>query len=172
MQYSITAQHEQRSTAAHNTVVVDGQNSSEVWGGFRVARRAYPSQLSVDRKEDSVVVSASHTGYHRLPGKVTHTRTWLISSKGFSVRDEITEKCESFEIFLHFHPDSDANYPRLFLNDGSGLLFCSAVSPTPYTTYWHPEFGLSIRTKSLKFDLTNLNSLSNEFTCKLAAGSD
>src|SRR5690606_11840873 len=34
--------HRQRSTAAHNTVEVDGENSSEVWAGFRVARRARP----------------------------------------------------------------------------------------------------------------------------------
>ncbi len=30
----------QRGTAAHNTVVVDGADSSEVWSSFRVARRA------------------------------------------------------------------------------------------------------------------------------------
>ena len=30
----------QRGTAAHNTVIVDGHDSSEVWAGFRVARRA------------------------------------------------------------------------------------------------------------------------------------
>ncbi|WP_259303622.1 heparinase II/III family protein [Thermomonas sp. S9] len=30
----------QRGTAAHNTVVVDGADSSEVWAAFRVARRA------------------------------------------------------------------------------------------------------------------------------------
>src|SRR6185436_7069489 len=28
----------ERSTAAHNTVEIDDENSSEVWGGFRVAR--------------------------------------------------------------------------------------------------------------------------------------
>ena len=30
----------ERSTAAHNTVEVDGANSTEVWGAFRAARRA------------------------------------------------------------------------------------------------------------------------------------
>jgi uncharacterized heparinase superfamily protein len=30
----------QRGTAAHNTVVVDDADSSEVWGSFRVAHRA------------------------------------------------------------------------------------------------------------------------------------
>ena len=37
----------QRGTAAHNTVVVDGENSSEVWGGFRVAGRARPTGIDV-----------------------------------------------------------------------------------------------------------------------------
>ena len=32
----------ERSTRAHNTVEVDGENSSEVWAAFRVARRARP----------------------------------------------------------------------------------------------------------------------------------
>ena len=31
----------QRSTEAHNTVVIDGESSSEVWKSFRVARRAH-----------------------------------------------------------------------------------------------------------------------------------
>jgi uncharacterized heparinase superfamily protein len=31
----------QRASAAHNTLVINGQNSSEVWGSFRVARRSY-----------------------------------------------------------------------------------------------------------------------------------
>ena len=29
-----------RGTAAHNTLLVDGQDQSEVWGSFRVGRRA------------------------------------------------------------------------------------------------------------------------------------
>ena len=37
----------QRSTAAHNTVEVDGENSSEVWAGFRVARRAFPIESNI-----------------------------------------------------------------------------------------------------------------------------
>lgn len=37
--------HWERSTAAHYTVEIDGENSSEVWDGFRVARRDYPVGL-------------------------------------------------------------------------------------------------------------------------------
>ncbi|MGA2830773.1 MAG: alginate lyase family protein, partial [Streptosporangiaceae bacterium] len=36
----------ERSTAAHNTVEVDGADSTEVWGAFRAARRARISEVS------------------------------------------------------------------------------------------------------------------------------
>ena len=52
--------HRQRSTAAHNTVVVDQLNSSEVWGGFRVARRAQVSQYESNIERDLIAVSAEH----------------------------------------------------------------------------------------------------------------
>jgi len=164
--------HEQRSTAAHNTVVVDGENSSEVWGGFRVARRAYPVQVSLSNDGNDICISASHSGYLRLPGNVRHTRSWKISSNQFSVRDEVIGKCDSIKVFLHFHPVCRANYPRMFLHDGSALLFSSAISPTTCTTYWHPEFGLSIKTERFEFALTHTDSLSNEFTCTLEVKAD
>jgi len=44
----------QRGTAAHSTVAVDGQNSSEVWGGFRVARRARPLGLRTGKTGETV----------------------------------------------------------------------------------------------------------------------
>ena len=38
-------------TAAHNTVTIDGEDSSEVWGGFRVARRARPIDLEINAND-------------------------------------------------------------------------------------------------------------------------
>src|SRR6185295_1096925 len=63
----------QRSTAAHNTVVIDGQDSSEVWGGFRVARRAHCQWLATSRTP-APSIEAVHDGYLRLPGRNTHRR--------------------------------------------------------------------------------------------------
>jgi uncharacterized heparinase superfamily protein len=37
---------EERSTAAHSTVEIDGHSSSEVWGSFRVGRRAHRIRLA------------------------------------------------------------------------------------------------------------------------------
>lgn len=53
-------------TAAHSTVQIDGADSSEVWGGFRVARRARVFAVSVDGPPAD---SAAHDGYRRLPGQ-------------------------------------------------------------------------------------------------------
>lgn len=80
----------ERSTSAHSTVEVDAQDSSEVWGGFRVARRARPFDLAVGRDSDSVWVACSHDGYRRLAGQPVHRRTWSLRTLGMTVTDEIT----------------------------------------------------------------------------------
>ena len=54
---------QERSTSAHNTVEINGENSSEVWGGFRVGRRAYPTKPEIRENGDRTVISASHDGY-------------------------------------------------------------------------------------------------------------
>ena len=64
----------QRGTAAHNTVSIDGQDSSEVWGGFRAARRAKPFGLQIREDVNGVHVVCSHDGYARLPGRPIHRR--------------------------------------------------------------------------------------------------
>jgi hypothetical protein len=82
----------ERSTAAHNTVEIDGENQTEVWGAFRAARRATPR---LERAEDddttggAVTVTASHDGYERLPGKPRHRRTWRVTDDTIEITDDI-----------------------------------------------------------------------------------
>ena len=52
----------ERGTAAHNTVVVDGEEQSDLWSAFRAGRRAKIVHL----RERSDHVSAIHDGYRRL----------------------------------------------------------------------------------------------------------
>lgn len=94
----------QRGTAAHSTVVIDGQDSSEVWGGFRVARRARPFDLVATADTDGVVVACSHDGYRRLPGRPVHRREWRFRSGGAQVRDSVDGRFSSAEARYHFHP--------------------------------------------------------------------
>ena len=43
--------YKQRSTELHSTITIDNKNSSEVWGGFRVANRA--KVFDINKFEDS-----------------------------------------------------------------------------------------------------------------------
>lgn len=73
--YEIGAQRAfERSTPAHNTVCVDGADSSEVWASFRVARRARPSGCELEIGADGMRACASHDGYARLRGAPRHRR--------------------------------------------------------------------------------------------------
>jgi hypothetical protein len=75
----------ERGTAAHSTVEVAGLDSSEVWSGFRVGRRARVSPISVDGWS----VSASHDGYRFLPGSPRHTRRFAFSPRTVLIEDRL-----------------------------------------------------------------------------------
>lgn len=79
----------ERSTAAHNTVVVDGENQTEVWGRFRAARRAQATLHEATEDSDGVRVRASHDGYRRLPGRPRHQRTWHCAPGKLTIVDEV-----------------------------------------------------------------------------------
>jgi uncharacterized heparinase superfamily protein len=79
----------ERSTAAHSTVEIDGQNSSEVWGQFRVAKRAYPQDIVVEKVADQFRVSCSHDGYVRLASSAIHTRVWQMNKNTVSIEDKV-----------------------------------------------------------------------------------
>lgn len=68
----------ERGTLAHNTVMVGGKDSSEIWGGFRVGRRATVKIL----EEFSNKVVAEHNGYAK-----SCRRSFSIDKSFFSVDD-------------------------------------------------------------------------------------
>jgi uncharacterized heparinase superfamily protein len=80
----------QRSTAAHSTVQVDGADSTEVWGVFRVARRARVSRLAARPESSGFTFEAVHDGFRRLPGRPLHRRRWSLTEDGLRVDDLIT----------------------------------------------------------------------------------
>ncbi|MEO8312690.1 MAG: alginate lyase family protein [Caldimonas sp.] len=79
----------ERSTAAHSTVEVAATNSSEVWAGFRVGRRARPTGPRVSRDGDALVIDGAHDGYAHLAGRPIHRRRWRFDSAGLIVEDEV-----------------------------------------------------------------------------------
>ena len=100
--YAIGARRQwERSTAAHNTVEVARTDSSEVWGGFRVARRARVTLLT-DMPSHLV---ARHDGYQQLG--ITHERSWtLVDERTILIKDRLIGKegCSGMAR-IYFHPD-------------------------------------------------------------------
>ena len=86
----------ERGTKAHNTVSVDGKDSSQVWSGFRVASRA-----KVTIKEDKCHrLVACHDGF----GKHSiHTRCFSLDDNIFSI-DDICNTQKNTVSRIHFAP--------------------------------------------------------------------
>jgi uncharacterized heparinase superfamily protein len=97
----------ERSTAAHNTVEVDGADSTEVWGAFRAARRAHVRDVMTGIDGGIVTIEASHDGFRRLPGRPCHRRRWSLAETGLRVDDLVTgHGLHSVVIRWHLAPGS------------------------------------------------------------------
>ena len=93
-------------------VTINNENSSEVWDRFRVARRAYPYDLTIAELENSINVSCSHNGYKRLIGKPTHSREWQLFRSSLIIKDKIKGPFKNAYAYFHFHP-----YIKIIQND-------------------------------------------------------
>lgn len=89
----------ERSTQSHNVVTVEGLNESDVWGGFRVGRRATPI-IKEDSKNKLV---GSHNGY--LHKGIVYERIVNIENNTIQIIDYVESVLKvNAEFNLHFHP--------------------------------------------------------------------
>ncbi len=129
-----------RSTRAHNTVEIDGEDSSECWGSFRAARRARVDQARLATRDGWRTLTARHDGYRRLPAPAMHTRTFSLHRQGvLVVRDEIAGSgAHRIQRFLHLHPDTaiePGSGPRdLVLRRGAAALRLAWTDADPPAT--------------------------------------
>lgn len=87
----------ERSTKAHNTVSVDELDSSEVWGGFRVGRRAKVELLT----DSGSTLKAVHNGFGKAG---MHTRSFVIDNDSFTIHDMISTDYSAVS-YIHFAPE-------------------------------------------------------------------
>jgi len=139
----------QRGTAAHNTVMIDNKDSSEVWASFRVARRARVIDLKIEEKDTVITVHAKHDGYYWLKGKPVHERTWRFCSNKLSIEDRIQGEHEIAEARFYIHPawavelfgnnkaDLVHGKKRVSFNVERGYLLVEKA-------YYFPGFGKSV----------------------------
>lgn len=140
----------QRGTAAHSTLELGSVDSSEVWGGFRVARRARVQAVQIKEDSKEIELIATHDGYARLSGRPIHTRNLRLLGQDVIVQDRVSGTGRhSICLRYHLHPECNATNVS---DDVIKVTFgksCSQISVTgpadlqisiePST--WHPEFG-------------------------------
>jgi uncharacterized heparinase superfamily protein len=161
----------QRSSKAHNTLVIDDHNSSEVWSSFRVARRANVFGINLEKNEDQFILTARHDGYYRL-NKIIHTRKWIAEDNELLIQDRVSGVgVHKMELFFHIHPDNKL----VKINDQCMILSNQSNQPiakieSDYiikiedSTY-HPAFNLCVPNKKLV--ITKEQTLPAEFNTSI-----
>lgn len=143
----------ERSTISHNTVTVNGLNSSEVWSGFRVGRRAKTTTV----KENELMISAQHNGYRNLG--ISHERTLWCTELGVRIQDQLHGYKEGFlvEGHLHFHPDRKVQIQqnKIFVDEVLFIKFQSDISLSLDNYSFCNGFNTLLPATKVIYQLTN-----------------
>ncbi len=149
-QYGADAERQrQRGTRAHNTVTLDGLDSSEVWSGFRVARRACATLHRSGATAGTVCIESSHDGYRRLAGRNEHLRRWRLAPGSLCIDDSISGRFAMAEARLYLHPllaarpAADDVALTLATREIARVSFAGAASVAVESATWHPRFGVA-----------------------------
>jgi len=145
----------QRKTASHNTVEVNGKDSSQVWSSFRVANRArILSRLTEVKRDHSILLESSHNGYKSLFGGCIHTRRLNFSKDSLVITDLLQGKFKHAKSRFYFHPDLTVNLENNLLKvEGPKFILHSDLTgkaASLVNSSWYPEFGLELSNKALE----------------------
>ena len=146
-----------RSTRAHNTVTLDGQDQCEFWQAFRVGRRGRPYEVKWDPTPVGFRLEGWHDGYHRLAGKPRHGRVFSWHRDGvLMVRDEIESHADSDAASrIHFHPacrigDDAGGLVQVETPAGPFAIQFTGPGELRREASWYcPEFGKRIPNQAL-----------------------
>lgn len=146
----------ERGTDAHSTIMIDSYNSSDVWGEFRVGKRAFIFDREIKSKKDHIVISGSHNGYKDLKGKPIHKRQFCLYKSKFEITDKIHGAHNHHVMALfHIHPDVKIAYINAseigLLHHGLIIRFYSNALKNIVIrdSFYSPEFGIKIPSKSI-----------------------
>ena len=150
----------ERSTKYHNTVTVNDENSSIVWAGFRVAKRA---KVTIE-KDNYNQLKASHDGYKAIG--IKHTRDFHIDGSDILIRDFINKNKKSNAHF-HFHPDCklEVDYSNNEVKVDNVVITFNGAIELIQKTYLY-AFGYNNRLQADKISVTFKNKLETKIKIK------
>ena len=131
----------ERSTAAHNTLRIDGEEQAEIWASFRVGRRPRAGEIRSGTHGDCLWVSGEHEAYRRLG--VTHARTMVLRPPDtWIVVDHLKGSgAHLVEFFLHFHPHVHVEECADDMETGAGRRLRRWTLMFAGRAYWLATYG-------------------------------
>jgi uncharacterized heparinase superfamily protein len=146
-----------RSTRAHNTVEVDGEDQCEFWASFRVGRRGRPRDVRFEPCGSGFRLEGWHDGYRRLPGRPRHERRFRFDPAGvLLVRDRLEGgRPLAARSRLHLHPScqiAELRERRALVRHPGGefqVLFAGEGELSLEPSFHCPEFGTRLETRAL-----------------------
>ncbi len=149
----------ERKTLSHNTVEVDGLDSSQVWSGFRVGKRARITEASSQVLGDKVELKASHNGYYKIYGGPHHQRTVLLGESSLQIKDELDGVFSQAVARFYLHPDLvvtlEKNNLRVVGKHFELFSDLARHQALLSKTNWHPGFGISQKNNCLEVTFSN-----------------
>ena len=139
-----------RSTASHNTASVDHGEQHELWGAFRVGRRATTDVEEFTSGPEGTVFTGSHNGFSHLRGKPVHRRS-LAVSRNFDIViiDELLASgAHELTQHIHLEPGYRATIKDSTVDIESEGLLCARIETEAKAgievleTSRYPGFGL------------------------------
>jgi uncharacterized heparinase superfamily protein len=151
--------HYVRSTRAHNTISIDGDEQSEIWGEFRIARRAKKHAASIKQIANDIYIAAEYSGFYGdtvgFQPRFNHHRSINVkllkdAIDTVMVVDTLKGKdVHTVESYVHFHPDFSAHVNddntvtlKCHEDDFAVLSVDSHCEARIEKTIYCPEFGL------------------------------
>ncbi|MFT3931314.1 MAG: alginate lyase family protein [Spongiibacteraceae bacterium] len=146
-----------RSTAAHNTLMIDQCEQSEIWGEFRVGRRAKRIDAALRKENTRITFTGSYRGFPAAKASIVHLRNVILdmSEAGkiltLTLTDKITgedHETHLIESFIHLHPTlscapNNEQLEALEIANGKRKLLIKGLTSTSSKKSWYcPQFGV------------------------------
>jgi len=100
-----------RSTSAHNTIMINDTELTEMPGDFMFGKPYSITEHSLVENNDGQVWQAAHDAYQQLDCHLGHKRKVLLADERIVIEDFLSgQGSYSFRQFFHFHPDCNVEF--------------------------------------------------------------
>ena len=152
-----------RSTRAHNTLEIEGQDQCEMWAAFRVSRRGYPRDVRWTPTKNGFRLTGWHDGYQRLKGRPKHTRRFGWNGLGkLVIQDQIVASCvQNVVSRIHLHPDcrighrNDNGIEVVYPAGRFQISFQGKGKLDLETSLYCPQFGRKVENTALAYRVSS-----------------